>query len=151
MIVMLLIFCLGYLAWTATEVWEALSTDFFDEYRSALLNILMPLPCDFLPILCVFVLHWKNYANNTDISDDKTSSRASAHKPSISSYSTLIKDSEVSSPKKSSKMTESDIQCDNDYLITSEDLEICQNRQSSLIVINESSDLLGNGANLNVT
>ena len=85
----------------------------------------MTLPCDLMPIFCVFVLHYKNYANNLEINDDTQSNYLT---DPISEYYSTIKESTVSSrqyERKTSKGMENSYHSshNNDYLLTKEDCE----------------------------
>ena len=61
----LIVFVASYCIWSIEENLQLMhlrkTNVFWPEYKSALIELGLCFFCDFLPILCVFLMHHKNY------------------------------------------------------------------------------------------
>jgi hypothetical protein len=66
MIIISIIFTASYAFWSVFEVWQKFrfisGKGWFSEFATTMIAIWLTVPCDFLPILCIFIMHHKNYA-----------------------------------------------------------------------------------------
>lgn len=65
----LVVFVLSYSIWSIEENLQLIhlkKVGFWNEYTNALIELGLCFTCDFLPILCVFLMHHKNFTEEID-------------------------------------------------------------------------------------